>query len=149
MKASEILKRPYQRVLIPDEESGTFTAQIAEFPGCITEGDTPSKAYESLEAAAESWLEAALESGIPIPEPESESEYSGRVVLRMPRSTHKRAAQAAARDEVSLNTFLVSAVAERLVQSSLRQEMSALQKDLLRAIDKKISAVPVRERKGF
>ena len=54
MKVSEILKRPYQRVLIPDEESGTFTALIAEFPGCITEGNTPGEAYRSLEEAAES-----------------------------------------------------------------------------------------------
>lgn len=140
MKVSEILKRPYQRVLIPDEESGTFTALIAEFPGCITEGNTPGEAYRSLEEAAESWLEAALESGVPIPEPESESEYSGKVVLRMPRSTHRRAAQAAARDGVSLNTFLVSAVSEKLAQSILREEMNALRTDLLQAIDKKLSS---------
>ena len=125
MEISEFLKRPYRRVLIPDPETGTFTAMIAEFPGCITQGDTPLEAYESLEATAESWLEGAIESGLPIPEPEMESDYSGRVVLRMPKSTHRRAAEAAERDRVSLNTFLVAAVSERLGQAQLRREVAA------------------------
>ena len=125
-EVSEILKRPYRRVLIPDAESGTFTAMIAEFPGCIAQGDSPGEAYESLESTAESWLEGAIEAGLPIPEPEAESEYSGRVVLRMPRSTHRRAVEAAERDGVSLNTFLVSAVSERLGQASLRRELAAV-----------------------
>lgn len=63
------LKRPYRRVLIPDEESGTITAWIEEFPGCIAQGDTPAEAYRRLEAAAESWVEAALEMGQSIPPP--------------------------------------------------------------------------------
>jgi len=63
----ELLKRPYTRVLIPDEESGTFTAQIIEFPGCIAQGATPAEAYERLEAVAESWIEAALEMQQEIP----------------------------------------------------------------------------------
>ncbi len=123
MEISDILRRPYRRVLIPDAESATFTAMIAEFPGCIAQGDTPTEAYESLESAAESWLEGAIESGLPIPEPEAETDYSGRVVLRMPRSTHRRAVEAAERERVSLNTFLIAAVSERLGQLSQRREL--------------------------
>ena len=67
---SEILKRPYQRVLIPDRDSGTVSAWIAEFPGCIAQGDSPEEAYRNLEAAASSWLEGAIDNNFPIPEPE-------------------------------------------------------------------------------
>ena len=42
----EYLKKPYSRVVVPDEQSGTYTAQILEFPGCITQGKTPQEAYE-------------------------------------------------------------------------------------------------------
>jgi predicted RNase H-like HicB family nuclease len=114
MEIRDILRRPYQRVLIPDAESGTFTAMIGEFPGCVAQGETAAEAYEILETTAESWLEGAIEAGLSIPEPGLDYEYSGRVVLRMPRSTHRRAAEAAQRDGVSLNAYLVAAVSERL-----------------------------------
>jgi predicted RNase H-like HicB family nuclease len=107
-------------VLIPDLESGTYTATIAEFPGCISEGDSPAEAYENLEDAAVSWLEAVIEGGLPVPLPEAETEYSGRIVLRMPKSTHRRAVDAAKNDGVSLNTFLLSAISEHLGRESSR-----------------------------
>jgi antitoxin HicB len=134
VEAKDILRLPYQRVLIPDDESGTFTAMITEFPGCIAQGDSPSEAYKLLEETAESWLEGAMESGMPIPEPVTEQEYSGRIVLRMPRSTHRRAVNAALQDGVSLNTFLVNALAERLGQQSVRRELIAMREELLQAI---------------
>ena len=61
-----ILRQPYRRVLVPDEEAG-FTAFIQEFPGCIAEGDTPAEAYANLERAAESWLEGVIERGFVVP----------------------------------------------------------------------------------
>lgn len=67
--ANDLMKKGYARVIIPDQESGTFTAFIFEFPGCIAQGDNPAEAYERLEVAAESWIEAALEMGQDIPEP--------------------------------------------------------------------------------
>lgn len=129
MELNEILKRPYRRILIPDIESGTFTAVIAEFPGCISEGDSPADAYENLEEAATSWLEAAIESGLPIPAPEAEEEYSGRVVLRMPKSVHRRAVEAAKNDGVSLNTFLAAAISGHLGETSLRRELLELRRE--------------------
>ena len=85
VKASELLKRPYARILIPDEESGTFTAQILEFPGCVAQGVNPAEAYERLESAAESWIEAALEMQQEIPPPAAEIQFSERFALRPPR----------------------------------------------------------------
>ena len=40
--------------------------------------------------------------------------FGGKVALRLPKSLHRQAAQLAARDGVSLNQFLVSAIAERV-----------------------------------
>jgi hypothetical protein len=50
-----------------------------------------------------------------VPEPIDDGEgFSGKLGLRLPRSLHKRAAHMAARGGVSLNQFILSAVAERL-----------------------------------
>ena len=79
------LKKPYSRILIPDDESGTFTAEILEFPGCIAQGDTAQEAYERLEEAAKAWIEAALELGQEIPPPSLAHGYGGKVALRLPK----------------------------------------------------------------
>lgn len=110
----EYLKKPYSRVVIPDEESGTYTAQILEFPGCITEGETPQEAYERLEDVALSWIGAALDMGQDIPLPWSIYEYGGKVALRLPKSLHKQVSLAAERDGTSLNQFIVMAISEKV-----------------------------------
>ncbi len=125
--ASDYLRLPYERVLLPEEESGTFTALMRELPGCVAQGDTPAEAYVHLDAAAESWIEAALELGQEIPTPDENQSYSGRVLVRLPRSVHRRATEAARRDGTSLNQFILAAVAERLgatrVQSTVPMEV--------------------------
>src|SRR5258706_13194226 len=109
----EILRQPYTRVMRPAEEGG-YTAEILEFPGCVTQGETLEEAYTNLEDAARGWLEAVIELGQNVPDPAAESEYSGKIVLRLPRSLPRAAATLAERDGVSLNTFLATAIAERV-----------------------------------
>lgn len=107
---AEILSRPYSRVLIPDSE-GRYSARLLEFPGCLADGDTSEEALKNLEEVAESWIESAMAQGMAIPEPFENQGYRGNVALRLPRSLHKRAAEFARRDGVSLNQFLLYAVA--------------------------------------
>ena len=115
---NEYLKAPYCRVVIPDYETGTFTARVMEFPGCVTQGDTIAQAHERLERAAEDWIKTALDLGQDIPSPAEEESYSGRILVRLPKSLHRRAAEAAEADATSLNQFIVAAVAERVGASA-------------------------------
>jgi len=117
---TEILRAPYSRVVLPDAETGTFTARILEFPGCVAQGRSVEEAYGRLEDAARAWLEAALDLGQSIPSPVEEQTHRGRVLVRLPRSLHRQAVEAARRDATSLNQFIVTAVAVRVgVQSTL------------------------------
>ena len=109
--AAAYLRKPYARLLIP-EADGTYRAEILEFPGCIATGDTPDEAFRNLEGAADSWLQAAIAAGQNIPDPADSNEFSGRLVLRMPRSLHKKAWFLAERDGVSLNQFIMAGLAE-------------------------------------
>ena len=90
-RVEKYLGEPYARLLIPNEEGG-YTAEILEFPGCISEGRTADEAVQNLNQAAKSWVEASLEDGREIPSPASNYDHSGKIALRMPRSLHRHAA---------------------------------------------------------
>jgi len=71
------MPRPY-KIVIQKDPHGGFFAEIEDLEGCMTQGETYDEAYRNIVEAMEGWLEVALEKGIKIPEPESESRYSGK-----------------------------------------------------------------------
>jgi len=111
-KPEDYLKQPYARILVPEEDG--YSAEILEFPGCFAQGDTPDEAYGNLEEAAKAWIQSSLDRGLEIPPPSINAGYSGKIALRIPRSTHRLAIQMAERDGVSLNQFLLSSVSARI-----------------------------------
>ena len=112
-KIEEYLNRPYSRVLIPDSDGG-YSAEILEFPGCYSQGETAEEAVANIEEAARNWIGATLDAGNPIPLPSTDYEYAGKVALRLPRSIHRQVIRLAEKDGVSLNSFLVTAIAARI-----------------------------------
>src|SRR3990170_6783391 len=121
---AEYVARPYSRVLVPDS-SGRYFAEVLEFPGCFSEGNTPGEAMENLNQAMEAWIEAALDTGQTIPDPIATAGYSGRVLLRLPKSLHREAARRAEMDGVSLNQYLVAAVAAAVGADDLADRVAA------------------------
>lgn len=129
------MKKPYARILIPDEESGKYMGEVLEFPGCFAYGDTPEETLSRLDRAAESWIEAAIKQRQSIPEPFGSAGYSGNFALRIPRSLHRRAARLAERDRVSLNQFFVSAISERVgAEDALNQLVERVNERLNRPV---------------
>lgn len=117
-KGIDYAKSPYARMLIPNDD-GSISAEVLEFPGCFAQGDTAEEAFHNLEEAAEAWIDVSSTQGLDIPEPSANYGYSGNVMLRLPRGLHRRAAQMAKREGVSLNHFLVTAIASRLAVEDL------------------------------
>jgi antitoxin HicB len=110
----EYLALPYRIILTPDVDDrgrSGFVAEAPELPGCMSQGATADDAVAGLRDAIGAWISVALEDGVAIPEPESEDRYSGKFVLRVPRSLHAELARAAERERVSLNQFAVGALA--------------------------------------
>lgn len=110
-EVDRIAARAYVRMLIPDIEDGGYVARVLEFPGCISEGDTPDEAIANVDEALRGIIASMLDRNDAIPEPLSEHEYSGRLNLRIPPSLHARAAERAAIEGVSLNRLLSDAIA--------------------------------------
>lgn len=99
---------PYRLEIVPDTEEGGFGARYPELPGCITCADTIDELYKNAVDAKRAWLEAALEEGIPIAEPEIEpdvSDYSGQFKLRMPKSLHRSLSIHAKKEGISMNQY--------------------------------------------
>ena len=122
------LRLPYTIEVIRDESDGYtgYVARVVELPGCLTQGDDFQELGEMLDEAMRLWIETALEDGQTIPEPRPFEDYSGKFVVRVPRSLHRQLAEAAERDGVSLNSFvnvaLARAVGERLGAAAARPE---------------------------
>ena len=133
--AKDYLLQPYSRVVIPDPETKTFAAYIAEFPGCVAQGKSLTDALTQLEEVAEEWIDASLRAGHKIPEPVGVNEYSGKFALRLPRSLHREAGQISGREGVSLNQFFVSAIAQCVGAKSLYHTLALrIEKQLQAAV---------------
>jgi antitoxin HicB len=112
-QVAEYVRRPYLMEVIWDDDY--WAATFPELPGLVAAANTWDELERKIADAKESYFEAALEAGLPIPDPGDTSEpASGRLLLRLPRTLHRLATRAAARDGVSVNTFLVSAIAREL-----------------------------------
>ena len=113
------LSLPYTIEVTRDESQGYkgWFARVVELPGCMTQGETFEELSVMIQDAMRGWIEVALEEGIPIPEPRLEEDYSGKFVLRLPKSLHKDLVAEASREGVSLNQYinvvLAGAIAER------------------------------------
>ncbi len=105
MELKDYMKLPYTRLVqeMDDESGHYFFGRVLELDGCQSTGDTLEELYQSLTEAMEGYLEVKLDNGLPIPTPESANKYSGRFVVRLPKSLHQRLAIEAQKEGVSLN----------------------------------------------
>ena len=103
------LKLQYSITLYSDAEGG-YVAEIKDLPGCLTQGETLEETMTNINEARELWIETAYEAGDNIPLPSTDDSYSGKLMLRMPKSLHRRLSETAEREGVSLNQYIVSLV---------------------------------------
>lgn len=101
----EYIQLPYTRLVqeINDDSGHYFYGRILELDGCQSTGDTLEELYESLNEAMEGYIEVKLENDLPIPVPEKVNNYSGKFVVRLPKSLHQKLAIEANKEGVSLN----------------------------------------------
>ncbi len=90
--------------------------EFTDLPGCLSDGETIEEAVANGAEALRSWTETAREFGDPIPPPSRpcDDAYSGRWNMRVPKSLHRRLAERAKAEGVSLNTLAVILLAEGL-----------------------------------
>lgn len=133
------MKLPYAIKLIP-EKKGWYFSEIEEFPGCMADGETIEKALLNLEISKKMWLESMLDKNYTIPEPEITKEYSGRILVRIPPSLHKRIANAAKMENLSLNQMILFLLTDKTAIYEIKEEMmKAIQESEIKATVKFIT----------
>ena len=109
MEVRDYMKLPYTRLVqeMNDESGHYFYGRILELDGCQTTADTLGELYENLNEMMESYLEIKLENNLPIPIPQTTEKYSGKFVVRLPKTLHQRLAIEADKEGISLNQLVL------------------------------------------
>jgi len=98
---------PYSIIInkMNDESGIYFYAYILELDGCQSTGETYEEVYESIIEAMKGWLEVKIENKDYIPLPIKEMDFSGKFIIRMPKSLHHKLSVKAKEEGVSLNQY--------------------------------------------
>lgn len=110
------LNLEYPFTVAPDD--GSFFIKFPDLNGCMTQVEDASEIGAMAEEIRMLWLETAYEQGLTIPEPAAQSDYSGKFVVRLPKSLHRDLAHAAEREGVSLNAWATCLLAQQNVEHS-------------------------------
>jgi len=107
MNLQEYLNLPYNIIIryVEDDSGSYYFVKVQELDGCMSDGETVEEAHANIREAMEGWIETKLEEGYPIPTPIDSEAYSGKFVLRLPKSLHARLATEAEKEGVSLNQY--------------------------------------------
>ena len=106
-KLNDYMNMPYRMEIVEDKDEGGYVVSYPELPGCITCGETIETAINNAADAKKAWIEAALETGIEIHEPDNLEKYSGQFKLRIPRSLHRSLTEHSKREGISMNQYCV------------------------------------------
>lgn len=98
------------------EEGGGYLIEFPDLPGCMSDGETIEEAIANGADAKREWIAAMQQAGREVPPPSTDDSYSGKWVLRTPKSLHRSLAERAREEGVSLNALAVTMLAQSLGQ---------------------------------
>ena len=107
MDIQEYLNLPYNITVrhVTDESGTYYFAKVQELTGCVSDGETIEEVFANIYEAMKGWIETKLESGFPVPKPLDYENYSGKFVLRLPKSLHAKLVAEAEQEGASLNQY--------------------------------------------
>jgi predicted RNase H-like HicB family nuclease len=114
---SYYLELNYPYTVVPDE--GSFFVRFPDLPNCMTQVDTPGDIAAMAEEIRTLWIETEYERGAMIPEPTTQSGFSGKFVVRVPKSLHKELAEAAKQEGASLNAYVTQLLSGRNISAQM------------------------------
>lgn len=116
----------YSTEIFWDEDDQGYIALARELPGCSAFGTSKEDALRELKHAMKAWIESAEKAGNPVPEPAKRPEFSGKLMVRMPKSLHAKLAASAGGEGVSLNQYVVSLLSSAQEARFWKPEVSSL-----------------------
>lgn len=98
---------------------GQWCVEYPELSGCVGGGDTIEEAIADALESKKVYLEYLKENNLNIPQPIAVKNElpSGKIALRVSKTTHKKLLTLAENDGVSLNAYINSAISEKIGKS--------------------------------
>lgn len=118
-------------------EEGVYFVQFPDLQGCMIHGKTPVSAIKIAEEVKADWIREILKLGLPVPEPRNDEDYSGKFIVRIPPTSHRRLSEQAASEGRSLNSLVATLLSERsaaLAVEKAAAEMENMMKRLEAAV---------------
>jgi predicted HicB family RNase H-like nuclease len=145
-KVRYYLGLPYRISVSRDDEveAHPWRAAVEELVGCEARGASAAEAVARVPNALAEWVAGAYAAGREIPEPAEMRAYSGKLLLRMPQSLHRELAQAAERDNVSLNAYI-----NGLLAAAVRWHQAGIEEPSLAGggVDRELAESAVRRQR--
>ena len=111
------------RMEILEEEDGGYFIKIPDLPGCMTFCDDFDQINKTIEDAKKAWLEMSIEGNLEIPEPKKDREFSGKFLLRLPKSLHRKLSDQAEEEGVSLNQHILNLLSGKYSATKIIKEV--------------------------
>ena len=105
---------PFEIRPLRQDEGGGFLISYPDFAECISDGDTVEDALKNGQEALKATIAALKSKGLPVPAANSGGIASGKFVARVPKTIHAQLTTRAKVEGVSLNTLVVTFIAQGL-----------------------------------
>jgi predicted RNase H-like HicB family nuclease len=115
---------PFNVTADPD---GGYVILFPDLPGCMTQVESLEAIPLAAAEIRELWIETEFEAGRDVPPPSFPEEYSGKFNVRLPKSLHRRLVESAARDDVSLNQYVMTLLDRRDALARLERRLVDLE----------------------
>lgn len=105
---------PFEIRPLSPEEGGGFLISYPDFSECISDGETVEQTIANGRDALAATIAALEAKGFPVPAPNRGGVASGKFIARVPKTVHAQLATRAKAEGVSLNTLVLTFLAEGL-----------------------------------
>ena len=93
--------------IIWSDEDEAYVATCPAFPDLSAFGESPEEALEEARVVLGLFIEEYEADGVLLPDPATLAQYSGRCLLRMPKTLHAQLAALASQEGISQNQLMV------------------------------------------
>ncbi len=111
---SKLTDYPFEVRPLTDAEGGGFLISFPDFAECISDGESVEEAIENGKDALKATIATLKAKKLPVPAPNSGGVASGKFVARVPKTVHAHLATRAKAEGVSLNTLVLTFIAQGL-----------------------------------
>lgn len=109
---------PFEVRPLAEDDGGGYLVSYPDFAECISDGETIEEALENGREALKATIAALKAKKLPVPAPNGGGVASGKFVARVPKTVHAQLATRARAEGVSLNTLVLTFIAQGLGTAS-------------------------------